>query len=144
DGSDHFNLPPNQVGRERRQSIVLKFCPAVFDREISPFDKAAFVQASDERFRHICRFPRRSCAEVTNRRDSRLLRMRGERPRGRTADERDEIPPPHGPSHSRCWDQSIRSSHRVRSTNAAPQKGADRLRQPWVLAVSKRWSVRNT
>src|SRR5262249_11839031 len=53
------------------------------------------VQASDEGVRNICRFPRRSCAEVTNRRDSRLLRMRGERPRGRTTDERDEIPPPH-------------------------------------------------
>jgi hypothetical protein len=33
-GSDHFNLTPNQVGRERRQSIVLKLCPAIFDCEI--------------------------------------------------------------------------------------------------------------
>src|SRR5262249_10405757 len=140
----HFNLPPNQVGRERRQSIVLKLCPAVFDREISPFDKAAFVQASDERVRNICRFPRRPCAEVTNRRDSRLLCMRGERPRCRTTDERDEIPPPH-------WTLTftmLGSKYQIISQGAldkccAAKKGADRLRQLWVLAMSKRWSVRN-
>src|SRR5262245_37377649 len=95
DGSDHFNLPSNQVGRERRQSIVLKLCPAVFDREISPFDKAAFVQASDERIRHISRFPRRPCAEVANRRDSGLLRERSARPCRRTTNKRDELPPLH-------------------------------------------------
>ena len=33
---DHVRPPANQIGRQRRQSIVLTFGPAVFDRDVWP------------------------------------------------------------------------------------------------------------
>jgi len=37
---DHAHLPPDQIGRQCRQSVVLTFRPTVFDRHILAFDIA--------------------------------------------------------------------------------------------------------
>jgi hypothetical protein len=38
---DHAHLPPDQIGRQCRQLVVLTFRPTVFDRHILAFDIAA-------------------------------------------------------------------------------------------------------
>jgi hypothetical protein len=40
---DHARLPPDQIGRQCRQSLVLTFPPTVFDRHILAFDIARFL-----------------------------------------------------------------------------------------------------
>jgi hypothetical protein len=45
---DHIHLAMNQIGGEPRQSVVLAFRPAIFDRRIPAFDIADFVEASPE------------------------------------------------------------------------------------------------
>ena len=41
---NHGHLSANQIGRQCRQSIVLVFCPTVFDRHVAAFDIAGFTQ----------------------------------------------------------------------------------------------------
>src|SRR5262249_36528806 len=93
--SDYGYLSANQVGRKLRQSIVLKVRPTKFDRQISTFDIAIFLQALRERIGHIFRFARRPGAEIADRRRRPLLPTRRDRPRGRAAEQRDELAPPH-------------------------------------------------
>jgi hypothetical protein len=45
---DYGHLSANEVGRQRRQPIVMTLRPAVFDRDILVFDVADFVQAPAE------------------------------------------------------------------------------------------------
>ena len=42
---DHGDPATNQIGRQRRQSIVFAFRPAVFDRHVLALDIAGFLQA---------------------------------------------------------------------------------------------------
>jgi hypothetical protein len=93
--NDHGHLTANQIGRQRGQSIVLKLRPAIFDRDILSFNIAGFVQASGECIGDILCLAGRSGAEITDRRDGRLLCACEERPRGRADKERDELAPPH-------------------------------------------------
>src|SRR5262249_10168826 len=90
-GSDYGHLSANEVGREHRQSIVLKVRPTKFDRQISTFDIAIFVQALGERIGHIFCLARRPGAEIADRRRGPLLPARREWPcRRRAAEQRDE------------------------------------------------------
>ena len=41
---DNGDLPPNQLGRQRRQPIVLALRPAVLDRHVLTLDEANFLQ----------------------------------------------------------------------------------------------------
>ena len=52
----------NQIGRQRRQSIVVTFRPAVFDRHVLALDEAGFVQALAERGTGTARRRRRRAA----------------------------------------------------------------------------------
>jgi hypothetical protein len=45
DGDDHRYLTAYQLCRQRRQSIILAFGKAVFDRHITPLDVTGFGQA---------------------------------------------------------------------------------------------------
>src|SRR6516162_1216847 len=92
---DYGHLEANQVGSQRRQLIVLKLRPTEFDRQIAAFDITNFVQSLDERIGHILCLARRPGAEITDRRQRRLLRARRERPGSGTADQRDELAPFH-------------------------------------------------
>ena len=53
DRDDHGHLAADQIGRQRRQSIVLTLRPAVFDRHVLALDIAGFVQALAERARRM-------------------------------------------------------------------------------------------
>ena len=46
---NHGHLAANQFGRQRRQSIVLVFCPAIFDRHVLALDIACLLQTLAER-----------------------------------------------------------------------------------------------
>jgi hypothetical protein len=76
------------------QSLVMRECPAIFDRHGLAFDIAVLAQAAAERGYQIRALIGRSRAEEPDHRHSRLLRARGERARDRrAADQRNELPP---------------------------------------------------
>ena len=112
---NHGHLTANQIGRQRRQSIVLVLRPAIFDRHVPALDIAGFAQALAERA-HTVRVPVRRCAaEEPDHRHRRLLRARRERPRRRrAAEQRDELAPPH----------SITSSARASSIGGTSRPSA--------------------
>ena len=47
--SDHRDLLTYQIGHERRQPVVLTFCPAIFDCEALAFNIAAFFETLPKR-----------------------------------------------------------------------------------------------
>src|SRR5262249_45262318 len=106
DRGDHGHLAVNQVGSQRRQSIVLKLRPAKFDCQIAAVDITGFVQSLGKRIAHILCLARRSGAEITNRPQRWLLRADRDRPSRRAAEQGDELAPP---------DHSITSSARASS-----------------------------
>src|SRR5262245_30957404 len=70
-------------------------CPAKIDLNVLPLEKANFAEPAMERC-HVCRrVVWEPPAEEPDHRHRRLLRVRRERPRGRTAEERDELAPFH-------------------------------------------------
>ena len=88
---DYRHLTAHQLGRQRRQLIVLPFGPAVFDRDVVPLDITGFRQALAEyrRLRH--ERPGRTRSKKSDDRHRRLLRARRERPGSRcTAAEQDD------------------------------------------------------
>src|SRR5262249_25597467 len=94
---DQRHTTLDQIGRERRQSIILILCPTIFDRQILALDKAGFQQALTE-CRRVSgrRSPgRRPRAQESNHRHRRLLRPRRDRPRRRTAEQGYELASPH-------------------------------------------------
>src|SRR5215471_18215333 len=74
------HLPADEIGRQRGQSVILAFCPAVLDRHVVTFDKPGLIQA----FVECCQEMRKSFARPTiekpDHRLCRLLRARCERP----------------------------------------------------------------
>ena len=95
-GHDHSDLPPDQIGRQRRQSVVLTFRPTVFDRHILAFDIARFLQTLVERRDLLAQRSGRSGIEEAGHWHRRLLlRACGKRPCCRTAKEGDELAPSH-------------------------------------------------
>src|SRR5262249_36363031 len=92
---DDSHFATNQLGCQRRQSVVLTVRPAVFYRYILALDVADFAQALPEREQTVCERDSRSTAEEPDHRHRRLLRTRREWPRGRraAAKQDDEIAP---------------------------------------------------
>jgi hypothetical protein len=76
---DHRDLPAHQIGRQRRQPIIVTLCPAIFDRHVAAFDEARFAQALAERGDKRCVPARRFAAEEPHH-GRLLLRTRSERP----------------------------------------------------------------
>ena len=89
---DHISRQADQLGRQRRQPVVIALCPAVLDRDIASWREAVFAQATEE-----LGVMRKSgllgdAAEPADHRHRRLLRPRRKRPGGcRAAEERDEL-----------------------------------------------------
>src|SRR5262245_30922560 len=91
----------NEVGRLRRQSLVSAFRPAILDRHVLAVYVAGFLQSLAKRG-YVERILLRRCAvEEPDHRHRRLLRPRRQRPRGRAADQRDELASSHGAPASR-------------------------------------------
>jgi hypothetical protein len=92
---DHSDFPLDQIRSQDRQTIILIFRSAVFDRHVLAFDEARFLQALTERSR-IGRVPAgRSAVEESDHRQRCLLRPRHYRQRRRAPEPRDECTPPH-------------------------------------------------
>src|SRR5262249_24392794 len=89
------DTPPNQISRQRRQSIDLILGPTVFDRNILALDIAIILQALAKCGQHNVPERARLAVEERDHRHRPLLRARRERPCRRAADQRDEIAPLH-------------------------------------------------
>src|SRR5262249_47875775 len=97
---DHGHLAANQIGGQYRQSIVVTLGPAVFDDDVLVFDGAGLRQALAEGCDETRVFPGRRAIEEPDHRQRVLLRARRERPRGRAAEQRDELAALHLRGHS--------------------------------------------
>ena len=95
---NHSDLTPNQIGGQRRQSIVIAFRPAKFELARSG-RRCSRLRAALREAHAIGTRPDRALRspEVTDHGHLRLLRARGERPSRRTAEQADEMSPVHGP-----------------------------------------------
>ena len=112
---DHGDLPANQIGRQRRQSIELIVGPAILDRHVLALDKAGLLQALAECAQAIRERVGRCGVEEPDHRHRRLLRARRERPRRRrAAEQRDELAAFH----------SITSSARSRNASGSLRPSA--------------------
>src|SRR5262249_60890794 len=86
------NLTLDQLSRQHRQSVALTLCPAPFDRNISAFRIASFIETLPKRGNCVGQRVRRLGIEKTDHRHRRLLRARREWPRRRsTSEQRDEL-----------------------------------------------------
>jgi hypothetical protein len=82
-------LPTNQIGRQRRQTVILAFCPPILDRHVAAFDKTGLIEALVERSQEVRQSFARPTVEEPNHRRCWLLRARCERPRSRNSEQRD-------------------------------------------------------
>ena len=82
---------PDQLGRERRQTIEASLGVSVFDRNIPADDKAPLLQSVQEPGPQRCFGLRGAAAEISNDRQARLRRGPKRRKRGRAADQREEL-----------------------------------------------------
>ena len=76
DCGDHGHLTADQIGRQRRQPIILPIGRAEFDRHVPALDEAGFAQALAE-CGQCLRAPRGRGVEEPDHRHRRLLRARG-------------------------------------------------------------------
>src|SRR5215472_6377868 len=91
-GGDDGDVTVNQIGRERRQSVVLTFRPAILDRYVLTFGEPALPEALMECCQRIGGLAWRAAAEEANHGHRRLLRAHRERPRdSRAAEQCDEL-----------------------------------------------------
>src|SRR5437016_4957510 len=120
---DDGDLVLNQLGRQRRQSVILAPGPAILDRHVAALDITSFVEALAERGHHGCVSLRRPTIEEPDHRHCWLLRARRERPdcRRTAAEKRDEFPPPHG-AYPKAKDHglSIAGSGAVHRSKSGP------------------------
>jgi hypothetical protein len=83
-GYDYSALTVNEIGCQRRQSLIAIPCPAVFDRNVPSLGITCFRQASSQRRHEVGRSIGRRAPEKPDHRHRRLLPARRERP-GRRA-----------------------------------------------------------
>src|SRR5205807_2006020 len=87
---DHGHAAADEIGHQFGEAIVFIVRPAILDRHGLPFDVAGFAQALAKRC-HKMRV-RLGDAGIEKPDDRHwLLRARGERPSGGSAEERNEI-----------------------------------------------------
>ena len=91
---------PNQLGRERRQTIEPSLGVSVLDRDILADDKAGLLQSLQERGPLGCFGLRRAAAEIANYRHARLRRGPKRRQRGGGVDQREELAASHSMTSS--------------------------------------------
>src|SRR5262249_8675398 len=81
----------DEVGHERRQTMVFAAEPVVLDRHVLRLDVASFAEACTERACMARRAIERPTADKAYHRHRRLLRARREWPRRRTTQQRYEL-----------------------------------------------------
>src|SRR5262249_39353673 len=86
----------DKIGRQYWQSVILTVGPTEGDVNVLAFDIARVPQSQPKCHLVRSRIARRPAAGEPDHRHGRLLRARGERPRGRrAAEQRDELAPLH-------------------------------------------------
>src|SRR5262249_35169937 len=93
--NNHGHLAPDEIGRQRRQLIVVTIGPAILDQCIAALDITGLAQALPEGGDRTGILGGRCTVEESDHRDPRLLRPRRKRPRRRAAKERGELAPFH-------------------------------------------------
>ena len=93
---DHGYLAASQVGCQLRQPTDLILGEAICDCYVLALDKAGLLQALLECAQTGRDSVKRCRMKKPDHRQCRLLRTRRERPCGRTAEQGDELAPPHG------------------------------------------------
>src|SRR5262249_27796453 len=88
--------------------------PAIFDRNVLPFDVTGLGECFPERGHNVGPIGGGGGVDQSDHRHRRLLRTRRERPRRRAAEGRDEVAPPH----------SITSSARASSVGGTSKRSA--------------------
>src|SRR5262249_6408303 len=84
-----------QFRGRRRQPLAPAVGPGILDSEILTFDEACFGESLAQLVNQELGPGCRGVPQKPDHRHCRLLRARGERPRGRAAKKRDELAPPH-------------------------------------------------
>src|SRR5262249_59128085 len=83
--NNHGHLAPDEIGRQRRQLIVVTIGPAILDQCIAALDITGLAQALPEGGDRTGILGGRRTVEESDHRDPRLLRPRRKRPRRRAA-----------------------------------------------------------
>src|SRR5262249_26625734 len=99
-------LAVSKVSRQCGALVDLPFGPTIFDCYVSAFIKSCFAKASAKCSKAGREALWRFAAQISDDRQSGLLRSRCERPCARSADERDEFTPLHY-SHPPDADEGI-------------------------------------
>src|SRR5262249_25455324 len=92
--SDRRHLTANQIGSQRRQSIVVTFTPAIVHGHVSTLDIADLAETLAKGGDDMGGLPGGGAIKEADDWDSALLRARRKRPRCHTAEQRDELAPP--------------------------------------------------
>jgi hypothetical protein len=95
---NHSDLTLNQLGSQRRQSIVLAVRPAILELHVLAVDVAGFVQPLAKRTQLVLIPNGRRAPEVTDNGHTDLLRARDKRKSRRTAEQADQATPVHARS----------------------------------------------
>src|SRR5215469_17203642 len=93
-------MPVYQVGRQIRQAVNSVFSPTIFDRYTLALYVAALLQTSTEAAQPISHCFNRTGIDKSYDRQRSQLSLGGKRPCRRTANERDELAPPHSMTSS--------------------------------------------
>src|SRR5262249_28944158 len=121
------DLEPYELGREFGETLAASFAPPILDRDRATIDPTEFAQPLHKSGNPLARGRRRARTQESNNRHlPRLLRARRERPRGRGAEQRDELAALH----------SITSSARASSVG-----GTSRPSALAVLRLSTSWNL---
>src|SRR2546430_828858 len=87
-----INFQPDELGGELGKAFAPPLRPAIFDRDVVPFDKTGLIQALVERSQVVRKSFAGSSVEEPDHRHRRLLRARRERPHScPAAKQRDEL-----------------------------------------------------
>src|SRR5262245_57481620 len=125
DGRDHGYSAVDEFGGQRGETAIVAARPTKLKRNALAFNEAAILQATPKRFYQMCRLFGRPRTQESNDRQ-RLLRVHGDRPSRRAAEQRDELAAPH----------SITSSARASSVGGTSRPSAlavFRLMTSWNL-----------
>src|SRR5262249_9175220 len=98
---DHANLAADEIDCERRKVPVLVLRPAIFNRHVLPLNIADFRETPPNGLQAVGSTFKRSWGKESDHRHRRLLRLRPERPRRRSAAECGQhFPPSDGDCHT--------------------------------------------
>jgi hypothetical protein len=91
DADYDIDFQPDKLGRDLGSALVAALRPTILDRDGAPLDPPEFAQPLHKTGNPLAGDRRRGRAPEPDGRQLRRLRARHERPRGRAAEQRDEI-----------------------------------------------------